>query len=87
MACYNLAVAYLHMDNMLAMVQQLAELELYLCPNMNVYKNLLATGLDQLLFKRGFLPKVFILEELLALAMNGKAPTALTEDQTKGRRD
>ena len=86
MACYNLAVAYLHMDNMLAMVKQLAELELYLCPNMNVYKNLLATGIDQLLFKQGFIPKVLILEEMLAMAIHGKASTTLSEDQTKGRR-
>lgn len=77
-------MAYLRMDNMLAMFKQLAELELYLCPNMNVYKNLLATGLDQLLFKRGFIPKVLILEELLHLVMHGKNPTNLTEAQTNG---
>ena len=73
------------MDNMLAMVQQVAELELYLCPNMNVYKNLLGTGLDQMLFKRGFIPKILILEELLAIVLHGKTPTSLTEDQTNGR--
>ena len=83
-ACYNMAIAYLHMDNMLAMVRQLAELELYLCPSMNVYKNLLGTGFDQLLFKPGFIPKILILEEILYLVMHGKTPTNLTEEQTNG---
>lgn len=81
-----MALAYLRMDNMLAMFKQLAELELYLCPNMNVYKNLLATGFDQPLFKDGFIPKALILEELLFMVMNGRTPSNLTEEETKGRR-
>lgn len=71
---------------MLKMMTELAELELYLCPNMNVYKNLLTTGIDQILFKKGFIPKVLILEELIYMVMHGKTPVSLTEDDTKGKR-
>lgn len=77
-------MAYLQMDNMLGMMQQVSELELYLCPNMNVYKNLLSTGLDHALFKSGFIPRVLILEELLYQVMHGKNPSNLTAEQSQG---
>lgn len=72
------------MDNILAMIKQLEELELYLTPDMNVYKNLLASGMDQMLFKQEFLSKIFILEELLYIVMNGKPPATPKEDTIKG---
>ena len=82
-ACFNLALACLHTDDMLGMIKELAELELYVTPDMNVYKNLVQTGFDQMLFKPGFLSHLLILEELLYLVMHGVEPSRLTEEQTK----
>lgn len=84
MACYNLALASLHLDDMLGMIRELYELELFITPNMNVYKNLVQTGLDQLLFKKGFLEQLLILEEMLYIVMHGTEPFKLSEVQTKG---
>lgn len=84
-ACFNLAIASLHMDDALTMFNELRELEVYVRPDMNVYKNLITTGMDQLMFKGDFLLKVQLLEEILYIALNGTQPLALTEDQTKGK--
>ena len=84
MACFNLAISYLQLDDMQGMLEQMAELELYLNPSMNVYKNLITSGFYHLLFKTGFIPKVLILEEILQLVLLGKQPNRMSEEQTKG---
>ena len=68
---------------MISVIQELYELEVYIRPEMNVYKNLLLTGLDQLLFKKDFLKNIHILEELLYMVMNGgNQSISLTDEQT-----
>lgn len=72
------------MDDTLAMFAELRELEIYLTPEMNVYKNLLMTGMDQIMFKREFIIKVQLLEEMLYMALNGTQPISLTDEETRG---
>lgn len=52
---------------------------------MNVYKNLISTGMDQLMFKQDFLMKIQLLEEMLFVALNGHQSNEMTEEQTKGK--
>ena len=83
MACFNLAVASLQLDDTLSMFNELRELEIYITPNMNVYKNVILTGMDQIMFKREFILKVQLLEEMLYMALNDSQPINLSEEQTK----
>lgn len=83
-ACFNLAVASLHLDDTLGMIKELYQLELFITPSMNVYKNLVQTGFDQILFKKDFLQNLLTLEEMLYLVMHGHDSLKLTEEQTKG---
>lgn len=85
MACFNIALACLHTDDMLGMIRELYELEIYITPDMNVYKNLIQTGFDQMLFKPKFLNSLLVLEELLYMVIHGVEPNNLSEEQTKGR--
>lgn len=87
MACFNLAVASLQMDDTLSMFNELRELEIYITPDMNVYKNLILTGMDQIMFKQEFILKVQLLEEMLFMALNGSQPINLSEEQTKRKID
>lgn len=67
------------------MLRELQELEQTITPDMNVYKNVISTGFDHILFKPGFLSNLLILEELLYMVTHGIELNRLTEDQTKGR--
>lgn len=82
MACFNLAVAALMMDDPVSMFKELAELEIYLTPDMNVYKNLIATGLDQLIFRNNLLPTIQLIEDVVYSAIHGKQKIDLSEGQT-----
>jgi hypothetical protein len=86
-ACFNLAVASLHLDDTLSMFNELRELEIYVTPDMNVYKNLILTGMDQIMFKQEFILKVQLLEEMLYMALNDSQPISLSEEQTKRKID
>jgi hypothetical protein len=85
-ACFNLALAHLHTDDMMGMLRELQELEHTITPDMSVYKNVIATGFDHILFKPGFLSNLLVLEELLYMVTHGIELNRLTEEQTKGRR-
>lgn len=87
MACFNLAVASLHLDDTLSMFNELRELEIYVTPDMNVYKNLILTGMDQIMFKQEFILKVQLLEEMLYMALNDSQPINLSEEQIKRKID
>ena len=84
-ACFNLALAHLHTDDMMSMLRELQELEQTITPDMNVYKNVISTGFDHILFKPGFLSNLLVLEELLYMVTHGIELNRLTEEQTKGR--
>jgi len=58
---------------LLAMLEQLAELQLCITPEMKVYSFLIHSGFDMLLFKKSsdFINQVIIVEELLANSMEG----------------
>jgi hypothetical protein len=78
-------VAALHLDEPLKMFNELQQLQIYITPDMNVYKNLISTGMDQLMFKQDFLMKIQLLEEMLFVALNGHQSNEMTEEQTKGK--
>ena len=78
-----MAVASLQLDDTLSMFNELRELEIYVTPDMNVYKNLILTGMDQIMFKQEFILKVQLLEEMLYMALNDSHPINLSEEQTK----
>lgn len=82
-ACFNLALAFMHTDDTPGMLQELSELECFLTPEMNVYKNLLQTGFDQLLFRNHFLDTLQILEEMLFITMHDKEPFRYTDEEIK----
>lgn len=84
-ACYNLALVSLYKDDALSLFNELQELEIYVTPDMNVYKNLIMTGMDQLMFKHEFIGKVQLLEEMLYIALNGTQPVTMTNSQIKSR--
>jgi hypothetical protein len=64
---------------------ELSELEIYVTPDMNVYKNLILTGMDHLLFRKGLLSTIQVIEEAVYIALNGFQAFDLSEEQTKGR--
>ena len=49
-----------------------------------MYKNIISTGFDHMLFKPGFVPNLLVLEELLFIVTHGIELNRLTEEQTKG---
>ena len=71
----------------MSMFNELRELEIYVTPDMNVYKNLILTGMDQIMFKQEFILKVQLLEEMLYMALNDSQPISLSEEQTKRKID
>ena len=83
-ACFNLAVLALMVDDPMVMFKQVAELEIYITPDMNVYKNIIATGLDQLLFRKGLLPTILQIEEVAFMVIHGQPPAIMNDEQAYG---
>ena len=71
MGCYNIAYCHLKIGQEIDMLRELAELEISITPDMAVYKNLVETGFELLLFKPGFLECVLILEEVIHVLLQG----------------
>lgn len=83
-ACYNLAVACLQTDDRIGMLRNLAELEVYLAPDMAVYKNLINSGFMFFLFKGSLINSMIVLEELLQFSITGEEPRVLDTEQAEG---
>lgn len=84
MACYNLAVACLQTDDRVGMLRHLAELEIYLAPDMAVYKCLISSGFIYFLFKGSLINSMIVLEELLQFSVTGEEPTILNSEAAEG---
>jgi hypothetical protein len=63
--CYNLALVALHTDDMNSFLNELQELEQLISPDMYIYKNIMESGLDCLLFKDNLLSQLIVLEEAM----------------------
>jgi tetratricopeptide (TPR) repeat protein len=83
-ACFNMAIAFLFTDDRIGMLNQISELELYLTPDMGVYKCLIISGFVHFLFKGGLIPYMVALEELLQFAMMGEEPFILDSEAAEG---
>jgi hypothetical protein len=79
-----LAVNALKLEDTIEMLNEVTEMEIYIEPHMNVYKNIILTGMDCLMFKPTFIPMAQILEEFLFTAANGESPLMLSDSQMKG---
>lgn len=84
-ACFNLAVTAIKLENTIDMLNQVKELEMYLEPHMSVYKNIILTGLSSIMFKPNFIQMAQILEEFLCVAVSGESPLMLSENELKGK--
>ena len=59
------------------MLRQLAELEVYIKPQMAVYKCLISSGFVHFLFKESLINCMIVLEELLQFSITGDEPYIL----------
>lgn len=66
------------------MLKEMSELELYLTPNMGVYKCLISSGFVHFLFKGRLIPYMIALEELLEFAMVGDEPFDMGSEAAEG---
>lgn len=77
-------MACLLTDDRIEMLRQILELELYISPDMGVYKCLMTSGFSHLLFKGNLITHMIALEELLQFAILGEEPTNLDSDAAEG---
>lgn len=84
-ACFNIAMACLLSDDMTGVLRELYELEVFITPEMNVYKNLIESGFDQMLFRPRFLNHLVVIEEIICRVAYGKEVFDLTPEKCKGR--
>lgn len=83
-ACFNLAMVCIMTDDRIGMLRQVLELELYITPNLVVYKSLISSGLAYFLFKGKLISYMITLEELLQIAMMGEEPSNLDLEAAEG---
>jgi hypothetical protein len=72
-------------DDGIGILKEISELELYLTPNMGVYKCLISSGFVHFLFKSRLIPYMIALEELLEFAMVGDEPFHMGSEAAEGR--
>ena len=70
-------------DDMHSMLQEISELESYITPDMSVYKSLIQSGFDNILFRGSLLELLQILEEMLFIFLHGHECIQLSDDETK----
>ena len=70
-------------DDMHSMLQEISELESYITPDMSVYKSLIQSGFDNILFRGSLLELLQILEEMLFIFLHGHESIQLSDDETK----
>lgn len=78
-------MACLLTDDRIEMLRQILELELYLSPEMGVYKCLIASGFCHILYKGDLITHMIVLEELLQFAILGEEPSNLDTDAAEGK--
>ena len=68
-------------SDMINMMHQMFELESLIKPDMAVYNSIIETGFSALLFNRHpcFLSQITIIEEFIALTINGLEATEVTD--------
>ena len=66
-----------------SMLQEISELESYITPDMSVYKSLIQSGFDNILFRGSLLELLQILEEMLFIFLHGHESIQLSDDETK----
>jgi hypothetical protein len=71
-------------DDKIGMLKEISELELYLTPDMGVYKCLMTSGFVHFLFKGRLIPHMIALEELLEFAMVGEEPIDMDLEVAEG---
>lgn len=67
------------------MLRHIAELEIYLSPEMAVYKCLMSSGFVYFLFKGSLINSMIVLEELLQFSVTGEEPTVLGSEEAEGK--
>lgn len=67
------------------MLRQIAELEVYLSPEMAVYKSLMNSGFSYFLFKGNLINSMIVLEELLQYSVTGDEPAGLDAEAAEGK--
>jgi hypothetical protein len=67
------------------MLRHIAELEIYLSPEMAVYKCLISSGFIYLLFKGSLINSMIVLEELLQFSVTGEDPSVLESEVAAGK--
>ena len=75
-ACFNLAYGFMKVgqtSDMINMMLQMSELELYVTPDMSVYNSIIETGFSYLMFGENpsFLQEIKIIEEFIEQTING----------------
>lgn len=66
------------------MLRCLAELEVYLTPDMAVYKCLISSGFIFFLFKNSLINSMIVLEELLQFSVTGEEPALIDPEIAEG---
>ena len=82
-ACFNIALANLFSEDFTSFLHELAELEVYLSPEMNVFKNLMLSGINLMVMKPNFISNALILEEVFHLIFHADQPSRLSDENTK----
>lgn len=67
------------------MLKELNELEIYITPDMAVYKCLIDSGFSYFLFKGGLINSLIVLEELLEFAIAGEEPIIMELEAAEGK--
>lgn len=67
------------------MLKEMSELELYLTPEMGVYKSLITSGFIYFIFKQDLIQKMIVLEELLQFSILGEEQDGMNSEEAHGK--